>query len=130
MLLGKAVEVDKVMLSLHTERLQDVAVVECNGRIVQSDSAFALRDAVMSQEDARTILLDLSGVSAVEGGGLGMLMFLERWAYDHDIRFKLFNPTRAVRERLDLANALPDFEIATPDEMRALLRGQNMQSAA
>lgn len=84
----------------------------------------------MSQEDANIILLDLSGVSAIEGGGLGMLMFLERWAYDHDIRFKLFNPKKAVRERLDLANSLPDFEIVTPDEMRALLRGVDMRSAA
>jgi anti-anti-sigma regulatory factor len=120
----------KVMLSLHSERVEDVAVVECNGRIVRSDSAFALRDMVMSQKDARIILLDLSGVSAVEGGGLGMLMFLERWAYDHDIRFKLFNPKRSVRERLELANSIPEFEIATPDEIRALLGGAHMQSAA
>jgi anti-anti-sigma regulatory factor len=123
-------EAEEIMLSLHSEKIDDVAVVECNGRIVQSDSAFALRKAVMSQDDARVILLDLSGVSAVEGGGLGMLMFLERWAYDHDIRFKLFNPTKAVRERLELANPLPDFEIVTPDEMRALLGGAHMQSAA
>jgi anti-anti-sigma regulatory factor len=118
------------MLSLHSDRVEDVAVVECNGRIVRSDSAFALRDMVMSQKDARTIVLDLSGVSAVEGGGLGMLMFLERWAYDHDIRFKLFNPKRSVRERLELANSVPEFEIATPDEILALLGGAHMQSAA
>jgi anti-anti-sigma regulatory factor len=120
----------KVMLSLHSDRVEDVAVVECNGRIVRSDSAFALRDMVMSQKDARIIVLDLSGVSAVEGGGLGMLMFLERWAYDHDIRFKLFNPKRSVRERLELANSIPEFEIATPDEIQALLGGAHMQSAA
>ena len=118
------------MLSLHSEKIDDVAVVECNGRIVQSDSAFALRDAVMRQRDAHTILLDLSGVSAVEGGGLGMLMFLDRWAFDHDIRFKLFNPTKAVRERLEVANPLPEFEIVTSDEMRALLGGAHMQSAS
>jgi|SRR5271170_2331590 anti-anti-sigma regulatory factor len=117
------------MLSLHAQKIEDVAIIECNGRIVQSDSAFALRNLVMSQADARIILLDLSGVSSVEGGGLGMLMFLERWAYDHDIRFKLFNPTRSVRERLELANSLPDFEVATPDEIRAIL-GAQMRSAA
>lgn len=109
------------MLNLHTERIEDVAIVECNGRLVQSDSAFALRNAVTSQEDAHVILLDLSGVSSVEGGGLGMLIFLERWAYDRDIRFKLFNPTKSVRERLELANPIPDFEIATSDELQALL---------
>jgi anti-anti-sigma regulatory factor len=118
------------MLGIHTEKSEDVAVIECDGRIVKSDSAFALRDAVMSQDDVRVILLDLSGVSSVEGGGLGMLMFLQRWAYDHDIRFKLFNPTRTVWERLQLANSIPEFEIASPDEMRALLGGARLRSAA
>jgi|SRR5580698_5870777 anti-anti-sigma factor len=118
------------MLDIHTEKIEDVAVIECSGRIVQSDSAFALRDAVMSQVDARVILLDLSGVSAIEGGGLGMLMFLERWAYDHDIRFKLFNPTRSVRDRLQVANCLPEFDIATTDEISATLAGARMQHFA
>ena len=94
------------MLDIHAEKIEDVAVVECRGRIVQSNSAFALRDVVMLQDDVRIILLDLSGVSSIEGGGLGMLMFLQRWAYDHDIRFKLFNPTHAVWDRLQLANSI------------------------
>jgi anti-anti-sigma regulatory factor len=118
------------MLGIHSEKSDDVAIIECDGRIVQSDSAFALRDAVVSQDDVRVILLDLSGVSSIEGGGLGMLMFLQRWAYDHDIRFKLFNPTKAVRERLELANTIPEFEIATPDEMRSIIGGEHLRSAA
>ena len=118
------------MLDIHTDKIEDVAIVECNGRIVQSDSAFALRDAVIHQDDVRIILVDLSGVSSIEGGGLGMLMFLQRWAYDHDIRFKLFNPTRTVRDRLQLANSIPEFEIATPDEMQALLGGAHLRAAA
>jgi anti-anti-sigma regulatory factor len=84
----------------------------------------------MSQNNARVILLDLSGVSSIEGGGLGMLMFLQRWAYDHDIRFKLFNPTGTVRERLQLANSIPEFEIASPDEVQALLGAPHLRSAA
>ncbi|MGH9497903.1 MAG: STAS domain-containing protein [Terriglobales bacterium] len=118
------------MLDIHTERINDVAVVECDGRIVQSDSAFKLRNAVLLQNDVHTILLDLSRVPSIEGGRLGMLMFLQRWAYDHDIRFKLFNPTKAVGDRLQLANSIPEFEIATPDEMRALLGGPQLRSAA
>jgi hypothetical protein len=37
------------MLHIYTEKFADLAVIECTGRIVQSDSAFRLRDAVMSQ---------------------------------------------------------------------------------
>ena len=30
-----------------------------------------------------------------------MLMFLQRWAHDHDIRLKLYSPRLSVRERLE-----------------------------
>ena len=108
------------MLILHIENVDDLAIVECEGRIVRSEAAFALREAVASLEGVRIILLDFSRVSAVEGGGLGMLMFLQRWAYDHHIGLKVFNPTPSVRDRLELANFVPDFEIVAPAEMRAL----------
>jgi anti-anti-sigma regulatory factor len=66
-------------------------------------------------------VLDLSEVRAIEGGGLGMLLFLQRWAHEHDIRLKLFNPTNFVRDRLDRANSILQFDIVTLDEMMALL---------
>jgi len=109
------------MLSVHIENIDDLAIVECEGRIVRSEAAFKLRQAVTSQEDARVILLDLSGVSAIEGGGLGMLMFLQRWACNHDIRLKLVNPKKSVRDRLELANSIPDFEVIALAEMRSFL---------
>jgi anti-anti-sigma regulatory factor len=111
------------MLNIHIENTDDLAIVECEGRIVRSESAFRLRDAVTSQANARTIVLDLSAVTAIAGGGLGMLMFLQRWAHDHDIRLKLFNPTRPVRDKLELATSVPDFEIVAPDQGPAFLAG-------
>jgi len=112
---------EEVMLDLHVEKIGDLAVVECEGRVVQSEAAFKLREAVTSLRNARIIVLDLSEVRAIEGGGLGMLLFLKRWAYDHDIQFKLFNPTRSVRDRLALVNSIAELDIATFDEMMALL---------
>lgn len=93
------------MVSLHTERISDLAIVECNGRIVHSDSAFALRDEVYSLEDAKFIALDFSGVSAIEGGGLGMLIFLQRWAFDRDIHLEVINAPKKLWERLAMAYA-------------------------
>jgi len=89
------------MVSMNVEKLGELSVVECDGRIVRSDAAFALRDSITSQVDARVIVLDLSEVNALEGGGLGMLMFLQRWARDHHIQLKLFNPRGFVRARLE-----------------------------
>ena len=48
-------------------------------------------------------------------------MFLQRWAQDHDIRLKLFNPRHSVRDHLEHASSMREFDIATLDEMMALL---------
>ncbi len=109
------------MLRVHVENIGELAVIECEGRIVRSEAAFKLREAVKSQSHARIIVLDFSEVFAIEGGGLGMLMFVQRWAHDHDIPLKLFNPRQSVRERLDEVSSMREFDIATFDEMMALL---------
>jgi anti-anti-sigma regulatory factor len=112
---------EKNMLSIHIENIGEIAVIECEGRIVRSEAAFELRKEVYLQGEARIIVLDLSEVSAIEGGGLGMLVFLQRWAHDHDIQLKLFNPRQSVRDRLEHASSMREFDIATLDEMMALL---------
>jgi anti-anti-sigma regulatory factor len=115
------------MLQIHTDRVGDVAVVQCEGRLVRSDAAFRLRDEVISQVDARAIVLDLSEVNALEGGGLGMVMFLQRWGRDHDIQIKLFNPSAPVRSRLEQLEWIPEFEFASADAVSELLRRQHIQ---
>ena len=109
------------MLDLGIERIGELGIVECIGRIVRSEAAFKLRRAVTSLEDSRIIVIDLSEVSAVEGGGLGMLIFLERWAHDHQIQFKLFNPRKSVRDRLELVRSARAFDIVSLEEMMSLL---------
>jgi anti-anti-sigma regulatory factor len=114
-------EAEEAMLKVNIDNIGELTVVECEGRIVQSDAAFKLRDSVTSQDQASTVVLELSEVQAIEGAGLGMIIFLQRWARDHGIRFKLFNPSKSVRERLESASALSEFDISTLDEMMALL---------
>jgi anti-anti-sigma regulatory factor len=109
------------MLKLNIDNIGDLAIVECEGRIVQSEAAFKLRDAVTSQSDARTVVLELTEVPAIEGGGLGMLIYLQRWARDHGIGLKLFNPSKSVRERLKMVSPLAKFDVPTLEEMMALL---------
>jgi anti-anti-sigma regulatory factor len=103
------------MPGLHIDKVGEMAVIECAGRFVRTESALKLRDAVTSQTDARVVVLDLTEVHAMGGGGLGMLMLLQKWAHDHDIRFKLFNPSRSVRDKLKHVG----FEIASLEQMMA-----------
>jgi anti-anti-sigma regulatory factor len=109
------------MLDLVIKKIGELAIVGCKGRIVRSEAAFKLRKAVLCLGDPQIIILDLSEVSAIEGGGLGMLLFLQKWACDHGIQFKLFNPKKSVRDRLQLASSIRALNIASVQEIRSLL---------
>jgi anti-anti-sigma regulatory factor len=114
-----------MMPSVHIDNVGDMAIIECAGRFVRNEAAFKLREAVTSQTDANVIVLDLTEMHAIGGGGLGMLVLLQRWAQDHDIRFKVFNPSRLVRDKLKHVN----FEIATLEQMMSLLSCVDSQNA-
>jgi anti-anti-sigma regulatory factor len=116
-------------MTLHLDNFGDVRIVECEGRIVGNDAAFALRNAVTSQTDARMVILDLSEVEALGGGGIGMLAFLQRWALARGIRLKLFNPPRSLLLKLEQTYFIPAFELATIDEVLAYLSTTNDPSA-
>jgi anti-anti-sigma regulatory factor len=117
------------MLTIHAENLGDLAVVECKGRVVHSDSVFKLRDFVQAQAPARVIALDLSEVTAIGGAGLGMLAFLERWTRERGLRLKLFSPSKSVMEGLTRNRSVLDFEIASFHEMMSILANSDSQYA-
>jgi len=118
------------LLNVNIEKIGDLAVVECEGRLIRSEAAIKLREAVTSQRDARIVVLELSEVHAIEGTGLGMLVFLRRWAREHDIRFMLFDPSKCVRDGLKRVRSISEFYIPTLDDMFALLAYADSQYAA
>jgi anti-anti-sigma regulatory factor len=120
---------EEAMLDLAIDKIGELAVVECQGRIVRSEAAFKLREAVTSLPDRGIIVLDVSEVSAIDGGGLEVLLFLQRWAYDRDIQLKLFNPRLSVRGSLECVSSMPQFEIATLQEVMALMVNANTRFA-
>jgi anti-anti-sigma factor len=117
------------MLAIHVESLPEVAVVECKGRIVNSDSVFKLRDFVMARTDP-TVVLDLSEVKAIGGGGLGMLAFLDHWARKHHVHLKLFSPSEEVVKGLARSGLMGNFEIASFHEMMDMLSEADSQYSA
>lgn len=109
------------MFKASMEKMGDVAVVRCEGRLVRSEDALTLRNLVIGQSDARAIVLDLSGLGNAEGGGLAMLAFLRRWASDHGIEFRLFEPSDRVRDGLERTSLTSELEIAGMHEVLDLL---------
>lgn len=119
------------MLSVRMENIGDMAIVECEGSILRDDSAYRLRDAITSHSDARIIVMDLSELKMIRQPGLSMLVFLQRWAHDHKIQLKLFNPSNFVRYGLERASSIYEFEIPTLQEMMILLaEAENHQQIA
>jgi anti-anti-sigma regulatory factor len=84
------------MPNVHIDNLGEMAIIECAGKFVRTAAASKLQDAVTSQIQARVVVLDLTEMHAIGGGGLGVLVLLQRWAQEHEIRLKLFNPSELV----------------------------------
>jgi anti-anti-sigma regulatory factor len=118
------------MLTINIDEMNDLAVVECKGRIVHSDDVFKLRDFVQAQAPARIIALDLSEVEQIGGGGLGMLAFLQKWAGDKGIGLKLFCPSKPVVQGLTQNRSILNFDIAGFHEMMRILGNADAQYAA
>jgi anti-anti-sigma regulatory factor len=117
------------MLSIHIDRIGELAVIECQGSFVRSQSASKLREAFDSQSEVRVIVLDLTEVPAIDDEGLGMLVFLQRWAHVRDIRLKVFNPHNPVRDSLEHVSSMREFDFATLDEIMVLLTGAGQRFA-
>jgi anti-anti-sigma factor len=109
------------MLNMYTDKIGDMAVVECEGSIARSDEATRLRETVTSHSYAHVIIIDLSEVNYTENAGLAVLAFLQRWARENDIQLKLFNPSPFVRHQLKSAGETFKFEFASLQEAMALL---------
>ncbi len=107
------------------ERFGAVSVLGCEARIVRREAAFALRDRVLSQKEAGRIVLDLSEVYALDGIGLGVLMFLQKWASDRRIPLMLFNPRSVVRAGLEGTRRVANWRITSLEEVLELIHDPN-----
>ena len=87
---------------ISSEQIGDVAVLQCAGRVVGPESMTALKEAVTSLSQLRVIVLDVSSVEMLDVRCLGMLVFLHNWACATGIQVTLVNPSKPVREILEV----------------------------
>jgi anti-anti-sigma factor len=103
--------------TIKRQQTGDVAILQCAGRIVRGEPLHFLKDAVTSLKNPRMVVLDLSEVEMLDGGGLGMLVFLHRWTRENGIQLKLVNPASLVREMLDRTRLSGFFNISSIDDV-------------
>lgn len=105
------------MLNVTIQHSEDMAVLYCVGRNVVGDETNILRKAVLSQANRRTVVLDLTRVDAIDGGGMGLLAFLQGWARATEVDLKFMNPTSRVRELFELTKLDSVFEILSSEDV-------------
>ncbi len=116
------------MFGVHVEKIGDVSVIRCEGRMIGSDAAFKLRDEVRRQKDSNVVLLDLSELSFMGGDVLGMLAFLQAWTRSLGIQLKLFDPPPGVRQTLQRLHPTIEFEITSMDDVLSMLHWEGPRS--
>jgi len=104
------------MLRLMKKNRGDEVVLCCSGRIVAGEETWNLYNAIITQQDRRRIVLDLSGVSRIDAGGLGVLVASKLWANGAGVGLELIR-SKAVQELLDITNLGPLFEIGSARPM-------------
>ena len=121
------------MLSLRIEKLGDVTIIHCAGRIVFPDVR-DLRIVLLRQLRPQTLVLDLVDIVAIDAAGLGMLVSLRTWAKQTGRILKLMNVMPWVERLLQLTKLKSEFEICSAREMldllcRAMQRSELVYSA-
>jgi anti-anti-sigma factor len=102
----------ELKLSLEIRRCDNVAVVACKGRIVYGNEVEALSYTVADLfPQSRQLVLELSQVETMDGAGLGELLALLALAQARGCTMKLADPSKAVRELLELTRVASAFEI-------------------
>lgn len=98
------------MLRVTSENRGNAIIFRCSSRIVAGEKAWTLYNNVISHGAKRVMVLDLTGVSRIDAGGLGMLIALKQWARVAGVKLRLV-PSQAVQELLDLTGLSSQFEI-------------------
>jgi anti-anti-sigma factor len=117
------------MLKIDVDRTGDVAVVRCVGRLVRGEEVCTLRSAVVSQNNTRIVVLDLSEVEMLDAGGLAALLSLRQWSLGRGVQLKLVNPSHFVREVLVRTRLDRVFDISALDHAIFVLAGASCRHA-
>jgi anti-anti-sigma factor len=109
-------------LQYQVERAEDVAVVQCAGRMVRGAALDEFRRRIEQLEPLRVLVLDLSEIQQIDAGGLGTLLLVRRWAMQSSVKLKLVDPPVFLRRLLEATHLSSAFEISSLKDAISILR--------
>jgi anti-anti-sigma factor len=116
-------------LKFQVECSQDVAVVNCSGRMVRGAALDEFRRRIEQLERVRVLVLDVSEVEQLDAGGLGTLLLVRRWATRNSTKMKLVNPPVFFRRLLEATHLTSVFEISSLKEAICILRAKEIPAS-
>ncbi len=99
-------------MKVNTIRVQGVAVIELSGRLTIA-KGHVLSEEMRSVLAAghRNVIVDFSGVDAIDSSGLGELLSCRALANREAAEISLVGIRRAVREILEMTQLMEVFEV-------------------
>ena len=104
------------MLTVKIKNLGIVSILCLEGRIVRGEIDI-LRKAVESQARVRAVILDLTRVSTIDAGGLGLLLELREHTQSKGIDFKLMNLQSLVSKLFEITRLNTVFAVTSTAEV-------------
>ena len=100
-------------ISITERRVDDVTILELDGRLVLEEGEIPLRDCVdrLVAEGRNRIVLDLRRVTRLDSAGIGMLVCKYMTALRKGGALKLLHPTVKAEELLQIARLFTVFEV-------------------
>jgi len=101
-----------VKLHLETLTIADVTVLYCSGRFTYRDEATAFSQKIAGLlPNARQVVVELSGLEALDSAGLGELVVVHMWAKANGCSLKLAGASPRIRQLFELTNLLSVFDV-------------------
>jgi len=104
------------MLKVHVQKVGDVAVLCLRGGIGVGETS-VLRNAVLSQLDAGSIVLDFGKVNRIDAAGLGLLLELRQQTQSKRTALKLMNVTKLIKHVMEITRLSPVFQFTSEGEI-------------
>ena len=100
------------MLKIETKNLGTAIVLDLQGQIVTGDTEM-LRHSMDSLADVKTVILDLTQVTAVDAHGLGVMLELREQATRREMNFQLMNVSQSLSRVLEITKLDTVFQITS-----------------
>jgi len=101
-----------VQLKMSNRVVDGVLIIDCAGRLVFGEESASLRDTVKQHLlEKKKLVLNLSGISFIDSGGLGTLVALYTTARNNDGHIKLANLPKRVDDLLHVTKLVTIFEV-------------------